>query len=266
MKFKKRKNAGQFDKFYTKESIVDYIMSLIDITQYEVIIEPSAGDGAFSNKIKNCIAYDIDPQNNKIIKCDFLTIDNIYGPSNKVLIIGNPPYGTQSSLAFQFIKKSFTIADTVAFILPKSFKKASYKNKVPLSHECVFELDLTHDAFLVNNNTYSVPTVFQIWKKVLNGQRKKIKMQKTNAFIFCKDRNDADISFRRVGVNAGSISKDLYKSKASHYFIKIYDEPARQFFSFYNWDDVKNNTVGICSISKHEIIDNYHKYIETYVK
>jgi hypothetical protein len=45
-------------------------------------------------------------------------------------IIGNPPFGRQSSTAIKFIKKSCLFCNSLSFILPKSFKKDSLKNKV----------------------------------------------------------------------------------------------------------------------------------------
>lgn len=79
------------DKFYTKDNIVDLCLSHINLSNYNTIIEPSAGNGSFSNKI-DCIAYDIDPNNDNIIKQDFLSLDYSEFKS-PILIIGNPPFG-----------------------------------------------------------------------------------------------------------------------------------------------------------------------------
>ena len=51
----------------------------------------------------------------------------------KIHIIGNPPFGRQSSLAIKFIKKSAEFCDSISFILPKSFKKDSLKKHFPLN-------------------------------------------------------------------------------------------------------------------------------------
>ena len=50
--------------------------------------------------------------------------------SRKIHVIGNPPFGRQSSLAIKFIKKSCSFSDTISFILPKSFKKDSMKKSI----------------------------------------------------------------------------------------------------------------------------------------
>lgn len=85
------------DKYYTKKEIAQKCLSLIpDFSTYDTIIEPSAGNGAFSNAIPNCIAYDIEPECKNIIKQDFFLLNKIEG--NKKLFLGNPPFGERSIL------------------------------------------------------------------------------------------------------------------------------------------------------------------------
>ncbi len=136
MKQTKGLTRNTIDKYYTKESIVNLCLTIvkttININKNDLIIEPSAGNGAFINGIKllvnNYIFYDIEPENNEIIKQDFLHYShNNYNNNNKIHIIGNPPFGRQSSLAIKFIKKSCEFCDSISFILPKSFKKDSLK-------------------------------------------------------------------------------------------------------------------------------------------
>ena len=99
------------DKFYTKKLVVDECMKAvlekIDLDGL-LVIEPSAGDGAFIDAIKQSAAlhkfYDIEPHHPDIIKCDFLETD-ISDDTNSICFIGNPPFGRQSSLAIKFIKK-----------------------------------------------------------------------------------------------------------------------------------------------------------------
>jgi len=103
------------DKYYTStkcvETCIELIKKNINIDNDDLCIEPSAGNGAFIQGIKSlgCLYtfYDLEPEHNEIIKQNYLTLDN---PSNlttqKIHLIGNPPFGRQSSLAIQFIKKS----------------------------------------------------------------------------------------------------------------------------------------------------------------
>ena len=90
--------------------------------------------------------YDIEPHNNQIIKQDYLLFDyklirETFNCS-KIHIIGNPPFGRQSSLAIKFIKKSSEFCDSISFILPKTFKKDSFKKKINLNFHLIFEIDL----------------------------------------------------------------------------------------------------------------------------
>lgn len=140
---------NKLDKFYTSTSIVEEcienIKKYIQIETDNLIIEPSAGNGAFINKIKeltnNYNFYDIEPENNEIMKRDFLILDtsDLINRFNKIHVIGNPPFGRQSSLAIKFIKKCCQFANTISFILPKSFKKNSMKKYFSLNYHLIFD-------------------------------------------------------------------------------------------------------------------------------
>jgi hypothetical protein len=269
-------NRQTIDKFYTKKIIVDQCIELIkthlNISKEDLIIEPSAGNGAFIPKIKsitdNYKFYDIEPEYQEIIKMDFLEldIDSIKTKYNKIHIIGNPPFGRQSSSAIKFIKKCCSFASSISFILPKSFKKDSLKKYFSNNFHLVHEIDLINHAFIINNVECDVPCIFQIWK-YKDEPRNEIKKITPIGFEFVsKDDNQkkADISFRRVGVYAGNISKDIEdKSIQSHYFIKftnnkIIDENLEKLKNI-KFDS--NNTVGPKSISKQELIKEFNKVI-----
>lgn len=243
------------DKFYTNIDAVKNLLKLIDISQYDLIIEPSAGDGAFSNQIPNIVALDIDPEHDSIIKMDWFEYKRPDG-FKRLLIIGNPPFGNQGGLALKFIKKCIDIqADTIAFILPKSFKKDSIKAKIPLNYHLVSELDISDDSFLLNGVPYKVPCVFQIWDKK-DSNRVEVKHDiKTSLFNFVKKSEPHDLAFRRVGFYAGRIFDDTKdKSEQSHYFIKsnIDIEELKSIFNNIKWEH--NNTAGPRSIGKRELI------------
>ena len=70
---------------------------------------------------------------------DFLKYFPHSNTFNKIHVIGNPPFGRQSSLAIKFIRHSAKFCNTISFILPKSFKKDSMRNKVPLDFHLIHE-------------------------------------------------------------------------------------------------------------------------------
>lgn len=266
-------NRNTIDKYYTKDIVVELCLNLvkqyIHINTDDLIIEPSAGNGSFITGIKslsnNFRFYDLEPDNDEIIKQDYLLYD--YSRSclskeifSKIHIIGNPPFGRQSSLAIKFIKKSCEFCDSVSFILPKSFKKDSLKKTFPLQFHFIFEIDLPDKSFLVDGVEHNVPCIFQIWEKKTVDRAVNEKLEPDN-FMFVGKTERPDISFRRVGVNAGTIDVNIdEKSIQSHYFIKFTngmstDENIKKL-STITYDF--NNTVGPKSISKQELIFKFN--------
>jgi hypothetical protein len=169
------KKRNPKDNFYTKKEIsltcINNALQLLSINISDLIIEPSAGDGSFSDYFKNndykIKAYDIDPKKEYIEKCNFLEINNkiFSNNNNKVHTIGNPPFGLQSSLAKKFIKKCSDFSDSISFILPKSFRKSSYQSAFPLHFHLEKEYELDSDIFLIDGKAHKVPCIFQIWVK-----------------------------------------------------------------------------------------------------
>ena len=270
---KKGLMRNTIDKYYTKKNIVeqciDQIKKHIIISNDDLIIEPSAGNGSFIESIKllsiNYKFYDLEPEHSEIIKQNFLEFDykELKQKYNNIHIIGNPPFGRQSSVAIKFIKKCCLFSNSISFILPKSFKKNSMKKYFEIHYHLLYEMDLLDNSFLVNGIESSVPCVFQIWIKqneIRNGINKCVPIN----FNFVKNSDLPDISFRRIGVNSGIIMKEINnKSIQSHYFIKFtnnktIDENIEMLktikFDF-------NNTVGPKSISKQELINEFNKLL-----
>jgi hypothetical protein len=248
------KSKHGLDQFYTKEEVAQDCLNTLDITSFDVVIEPSAGEGVFFHKVnhENNIAFDIDPKSDDIIQCDFLKKDLTEYKDKKVLFYGNPPFGRNSSLALKFIKKCSEVADTIAFILPKGFKKRSMIDKIPLDFEIVEIQDLSSNTFTYNGKDYDVPCVWMILRKSDVTRTKEEKLVPTK-FTFT-EKQHANLAIRRVGVNAGNVFLDTDVSLPSHYFINVenpqdaYDKIRQLVFS-------SNDTTGPRSISKNELIE-----------
>ena len=269
------------DKFYTKSSTVDLCIEVVKqhvtIKPTDLILEPCAGSGAFVQEIKtlseNCRFYDIDPylgpdhQETEIVKQDFFTLD--YQPFmheySEIHVMGNPPFGRQSGLARQFIKRSCLFAKTVSYVLPKSFKKESMRNTFPIEFHLIAEIDLPEHSFVIDGQSHDVPCVFQIWEKRDGIPRHLLHTDDPQQFQFVKKNAELapDISLRRVGVNAGAVSTDIAnKSEQSHYFIRFHDRDRTHLDGIVqrisNIPFANNNTVGPRSISKPEVIREFN--------
>ena len=137
---------SQYDKFYTKIHVAQYCLN--NLWEYCsndcLFIEPSAGNGSFSNLLANtqCIAMDIMPESSQIVKQDFFDYNIV--TDKKIVVIGNPPFGRASSLAIKFFNKAASLKSTeiIAFILPKTFRKISVQTKLNDYFELVKDIDL----------------------------------------------------------------------------------------------------------------------------
>ena len=270
----KGRKRNTIDKFYTTAAAAKQCTQLfqqhISLGENDIIVEPSAGNGAFIPFIQKLtqhyLFYDLEPAHAAINKQDYLQLDyqTILSLNHtKIHILGNPPFGRQSSLAKKFIKQSCAYCDTLSFILPKSFKKDSFQKTFPLCFHLIYQIDLPENSFTINDKPHNVPCVFQIWEKRLEN-RITPKPEAPSHFKFVKKADHPHISFRRVGVYAGKISQEIAnKSTQSHYFI--------QFDATISLDDTLpklkaihfelNNTAGPNSISKPELIKAFNTII-----
>ena len=257
------------DKYCIKSSVVKQCITLIKkhiyISKTDLIIVPSAGDGSFIKSIKklssNYKFYDLEPEHEEIIKQDFLNMDYMLLKYQDVHIIGKPPFGKQASTAIKFIKRCCLFSNSISFILPKNFKNSSMKNHFNKHYHLVCEIDLSENSFSVNNLKSNILCVFQIWK-YKEEKRIETKKELPVNFKFVTKDNNPDISFCKVGVNAGSVMKEIdCKSIQTHYFIKFTNNKTIDE----NIEKVKsinfNNIDGSKSISRVNVINEFNKLL-----
>jgi len=219
----KNSNKLNLDQYYTSEKVADYCLSVArNVLKGEKItevIEPSAGNGVFSKKIKNCIAYDIEPKDDSIIKQDFLELPLEYKQGR--LFIGNPPFGKGNYLSVKFFKKCVQYGDYIAFILPISQLKNNYY---------MYEFDLIHSEDL-GKKEYSdrdIHCCFNIYKRPIGGELNKsnileLKDLKLTGVAKGKSRNDKvpekyDFSISGFGASVGKICDYEYQYCQQIYF------------------------------------------------
>src|SRR5574344_207601 len=113
----------ELDKYYTSPELAKYcvdktkeIIGDENITEY---IEPSAGSGVFLDYLdKPYLAYDIEPEDNRIVKQNYLELNLDYKKGR--CIVGNPPFGIRNILIVQFYNKSIQLGDYILLILSLS--------------------------------------------------------------------------------------------------------------------------------------------------
>ena len=195
----------ELDKFYTPtqtaEKCVELMLNTITnrmfVTEY---LEPSAGSGNFSNLINGCIAYDIKPTAENIIKADFLKLNIPYKEGR--LIFGNPPFGDRNNLARSFYKKAIELCDAIAFILPISQLNNS---------DSLYEFDLIKsvDLGVLEYSGMKIHCCFNLYQRPKNGKLNSKPKLSSGLFVIYRDDQDGynkldyDLCIFRRGASAG---------------------------------------------------------------
>jgi hypothetical protein len=257
-------DARKLDQFFTTVSVARACVAKLQdaMKAYEgkwLWVEPSAGGGAFLDAMPSPkIGLDIEPARSDISKIDFLSWD--FGYSDyRVAVVGNPPFGKNSSLARRFFDHSAAFADIVAFIVPRTFQKPNFVNRLDPNMHLIFEEVLADNSFEFEGEPYAVPTVFQIWEKRELKREINLAPRQHKDFSFVA-ATDAHFAFQRVGARAGLVSREgLRKSPQSHYFIKANIEEESLFHRLgqIDWTPIKSRTAGNPSIGKGELISGY---------
>lgn len=186
----------EHDKYYTPSDVVQHVVNTTKAvcTGVSEVIEPSAGNGTFIEALENSFNttlkfYDLYPENNKVMKQDFLVLESEYKQGR--LIIGNPPFGSRNSLIIKFFKKAITLGDYIAFILP-----ISQLNNTKQLYE--FDLIYSEDLGVENYSGVPLHCCFNVYKRPNNGVlNKKPKTPVITGLDVVEYRRDKEDSYRK---------------------------------------------------------------------
>jgi predicted RNA methylase len=258
-----KSTAEELDQYYTNpvyaEQFLKQIGEKLDLNSADILLEPSAGAGSFYGQmdLTKSIGLDLDPQYPGVIQTDFF--DWIPPTGKKIITIGNPPFGKNANLAVKFFNKSAEFSDAIAFIIPRTFRKASLVNRLNNQFHKIYDELTPPDSFLFNGNPYDVPCVAQIWVRK-EEQREKIntiKLTQMKNWFEMVEPNFSDFAIQRVGGRAGQIrlADRMNYAKMSHYFIKSVNPKTLDIFKAVDFNRVKHNTAGNPSISPSELCE-----------
>jgi len=277
------RNDG-LDKFYTIPSIalecINIVGSKYDWLSWELIIEPSAGNGSFFTQIPsdNKIGLDIEPGHPDIKECDFFKYKPQSVRKKPILVIGNPPFGKVSSLAIRFFNHSAEWADVIAFIIPRTFRRISVQNKLNKYFHLIHDIEVRTNPCSFNP-PMMVKCCFQIWEKRSN-LRTIVKLETTHPdwdFLHFGPNDDmgqptppdgADFAIRAYGGKCGEIKDTqlelkILRPKSWHWIKSHIDKD--MLISRFNMLDYSNslNTARQNSMGKGELVTLYNDYINS---
>lgn len=260
------------DKFYTipsySKKCIDKVFELYDKSSFDLIVEPSAGNGSFYNQLvfENKIGIDISPENENIIKMNFFEYNP---PKNKhnILVIGNPPFGKISSLAIKFFNHSANWSNVIAFIIPRTFRRPSVQNKLNKLFHLKYDEDVSIKpcCFIPK---MMVKCCFQIWEKK-NIERLFIDLptkHKDWDFLSNDYTNNADFAILAYGGKIGKIEQNKLnelKPKSWHWIkSNINKDELINIFNQLDYSD-SLNTARQNSMGRGELVRLYNNFINS---
>ncbi len=210
----KEVRAQQLDKFYTRREVAKQCLDSLEgrwpWSHWDLVVEPSAGSGSFFTQIpaQKKVGLDIAPDHPHIQTADFLEWQPLaaYPGAQKVLVVGNPPFGRVSSLAIRFFLRAAEFAEVIAFIVPRTFRRISVQEKLPRKFHLVLDTDipLRPCAF---EPAMNVKCCWQIWERRAE-ERAPIVLETTHPhWEFLEGAEGADFAIRAYGGKCGELRK-----------------------------------------------------------
>jgi len=267
------KRTVSAEQYFTSGCVVTQCLELLarhySLNEFGLIVEPCAGAGAFLSQLPTDtrVGFDILPLHDEVIVQDFLTW-NPPATSGKILTIGNPPFGRRAKLAVQFIEKAATFSDVFAFILPRSFNKYIFQNRVPAQFHLVGSLEV--DEFETpDGEPLTVKSVFQIWEKrehsrpLVMPQRNHPDFEMRHAHLSRVTPVELALLHREYDFAIPQVGKQFKPrdaatiTKGSYWFIKPYQSSVRKTFEKLDFSFLDNMNTNLKSLSKADIITAY---------
>ena len=253
------------DKYYTPLDLAEYVVNktrqIIGKENISEYLEPSAGSGVFLDYLPlETLAYDIEPEDKRVVKQDFLTLDLKYKKGR--CIIGNPPYGKGNYSSVKFYKKSIYLGDYITFILPISQLD---NNMYMYEFDMIYSEDLGKKLY----SDRSVHCCLNIYKRNNEGFNKKpnydLKNVSLRGVATGKSRNDKvpdkyDFSICGFGASTGKIC-DYEGQYCQQIYITInnkkYKNIIKKILLKVDWKKMYNMTA--TPTLKHWMINKYLK-------
>ena len=223
--------AARLDQFYTHPDLArqyaDRVVAAYGAAM-DWFVEPAAGNGAFVTPLiqagKPVIALDLIPQAEDIRQADFLR-DDLWPATGKIAVVGNPPFGKNSSLAVKFFNRAAERADLIAFILPRTFRKHSIHRRLNPYFALKVDEDVPDFAFVKAGKPHDVPCAWQVWEYQMQRRPAVATPEVSHIIRYVADPREGDFALRRVGFYAGQVKAppewDLQAlSPNTHYFLQ----------------------------------------------
>lgn len=253
---------------------VEFAAATVPFEGFDLVVDPSAGRGAFLTLLppEKRVALDLRPQHPEVRRGDFLS----WSPprtAGRTLTIGNPPFGSRAALAMAFIARAATYSDAFAFVLPRSFNKYTFQNRVPADFHLLASFDC--DQFCgEDGRPKAVRAVFQVWER-RPYPRPRVEpdashphfamrhrhLSRTSPDEIARVRREFDFAIAQVGRNFRPKDVDAV-TRGSHWFIKALVPGVRPRFDLLDFGFLAEMNTAHTSLSKRDIVRAYQAVLD----
>lgn len=279
--------SKELDQFYTKQEVAlklcEIVKRKLNLNEY-TFLEPSAGFGSFVNALRKIFqepkieAIDLDPKSFDIKQQDFFS----YTPKEqKIITIGNPPFGKRANLAVKFFNHASEFSDYIAFIVPLQFEKWSVQKNLNKDFKLIFSQILEPNSFIFNGKDCSIRCCFQIWtrcnsdvdlrlKKAPPTTHKSFEMWQYNNTIgarkyFDKQRYKWDFAVVRQGFydyNHIILQENELNPKIQYIFFKAYDDKTIVNLKSLDFESLSRKNTTIPGFGKADVVAEYKRMFD----
>jgi hypothetical protein len=267
------KRSVNLEQYFTDVTLARKCVAAVcdryDLKSFHLILEPSAGDGAFYRLLPEGkrLGIDINPMCEGVAKGDFFSWEPPLFEDN-ILTIGNPPFGQRGSLAIAFMNRACQFSRVIAFILPRTFKKDTFINRIDSYFHLITQFDCG-EFRSPSGARLDVKSVFQIWER-RQERRSTIKriaehpdfdlrhahLSRTSKDEISRLVSDFDFAIAQVGSNF--VPKDPGAvSAGSYWFVRAKRPGVREVFERLDFSFLHGLNLSFMSLSKKDIIQAY---------
>ena len=221
------------EQFYTPSdlaaTLAKRLVEFVPDLAARAVIEPAGGTGAFIRAMRelgvaDVVSFDIEPKFEGVKQGDFLAVDLSHLAPHSAVAISNPPFGRNNSLSIPFFNHAASACDTIAFIVPRSWRKWSVINRLDRNFHLVSDTDVLVDYVGADGvplaKKLRLNTCFQVWQYRADARPK----------IAVEDRGvvqkvsplDADVALTIFGFGCGRVLTDFEKRpNTTRMFLKL---------------------------------------------
>jgi predicted RNA methylase len=258
------------EQYYTPKNLAAELTRLtsrfVPDLATRTVIEPAGGTGAFIEAaaalgVKDVISFDIEPLHAAVRQGDFLAANlSVRG----AVAISNPPFGRNNSLSIPFFNKAAEYADTIAFIVPRSWRKWSVINRLDrnfaLVHDADLKIDYVDSADHPISRKLRLATCFQIWQRQPS-TRPLVKVRDMGLVAKVKPA-EADVSLTVFGYGCGAVKTEFERvPNTTQMFLKLTHPKALIALRAVDFSRFYRNTAYTEALSLQEVNFLLNEYI-----